>query len=72
MAKRQRMTEKVFDLIRTDRVLRQTIAISEGVQDNSVRVLAINKSSKLTEFNILNIIREHTGLKDKDIFEPIK
>ncbi len=68
MSKKLVMKDEVFELIQKDLSLRQKIAISEQVQDNSIRVLCINKSKRLSEYNILNIIKEHTGLKDKDIF----
>ncbi len=72
MAKKLVMKDEVFELIQKDLSLRQKIAVSEQVQDNSIRVLCINKSKRLSEYNILNIIKEHTGLKDKDIFETEK
>ncbi len=72
MAKKLVMKDEVFELIQKDLSLRQKIAVSEQVQDNSIRVLCINKSKRLSEYNILNIIKEHTGLKDKDIFTTEK
>lgn len=66
---REVIKDEVLELIMGNLPLRQAIAISEGLQDNSVRVLIINKSKRLSEHNILSIIKAHTGLKEKDIFE---
>lgn len=64
-----KMKQFLFDLIKTDLDLRKKLSGIYGVSDNSIRLLGVRNSPKLTEYNYLNIIKQHTGLKDKDIFE---
>ncbi len=63
------MRQKIFDIIQTNLELRKKISDVHNVADSSVKTLAIRKSPKLTEYNILNVIREHTKLTDEEIFE---
>lgn len=58
----------IFDEIKNNLRLRSKIANSKGLQGNSIRMNAINKSSTLTEYNTVQIIKEHLNLKDSDIF----
>lgn len=66
--KQYTMKKEIFDRIQTDLPLRSKIANSKGLQGNSIRVNAINKSVTLTEYNTVQIIKEHLNLKDSDIF----
>lgn len=66
---KMKMKQFIFDLIKTDLELRKKLSGIYGVSDNSIRLLGVRNSPKLTEYNYLNIIKQHTGLKDKDIFE---
>ena len=63
------MKDSVFQTIRENPKLKSEIADSQKLQLNSVRMTAINKSTKLTEYNTVQIIKKHTGLKDSEIFD---
>ncbi len=65
----KKMRQRVLDMIETNLELRKKISDVHHVSDNSIKLLAIRKSPKLTEYNILNVIREHTKLTDEEIFE---
>jgi hypothetical protein len=69
MIKKQIMRQEIFDLIREDLPLRQAIAMITGTTDNNIRVLCINSSKKLSEYNVVNVIKHHTGYKDNQIFK---
>jgi hypothetical protein len=68
----KKMKQRVFNLIKTDLELRKKISDVHNVSDNSIKLLAVRKSPKLTEYNILNVIKEHTKLTDEQIFENVK
>lgn len=63
------MRDEILLKIQIDVELRKKIAASEGIGHMSVRKLCIEKAPKLSQFNILKIIKEHTGWTDDDIFE---
>ena len=66
------MTEiKIFkpefiEEVRVNYELREAIAEAEFIQNNSVRMLAIKKSEKLTKYNILCVIKKFMKLKTID------
>jgi len=52
--------------VRVNYELREAIAEAEFIQNNSVRMLAIKKSEKLTKYNILCVIKKFLKLKTID------
>lgn len=63
------MRDEIFLKIQIDVPLRKKIADCEGISHMSVRKLCIEKAPKLSQYNILKIIKEHTGWTDDEIFE---
>lgn len=63
------MRDEIFLKIQIDVELRKKIGELQGTDHMSVRKLCINKSAKLSEINNLNIIKQHTGWTDAEIFE---
>jgi len=55
-----------FEEVRVNHELREKIAEAEFVQNNSIRVLAIKKSDKLTRYNVLCVIKKFLKLKTID------
>ena len=55
-----------FEEVRVNYELREKISEVEFVQNNSIRVLAIKKSEKLTKYNILCVIKRFLKLKTID------
>lgn len=55
-----------FEEVRVNYELREAIAEAEFIQNNSVRVLAGKKSEKLTQYNILCVIKKFLKLKTID------
>lgn len=66
MPKIKIMKDEIFDEVRKSYELRQEIADVEFVQNNSVRMLAINKSDKLTRYNVIVVIKRFLRLKTLD------
>lgn len=63
---------EIFLKIQIDVPLRKKIAEYQKTHHMSVRKLCIDKAPKLYDINILNIIKEHTGWTDDEIFEQKK
>ncbi len=66
MAEIKIMKDEIFDEVRTNLELRKEIADVEFVQQNSIRTLAISKSGKLTQYNVIVIIKRFLKLKTLD------
>jgi len=66
MPKIKIMKDEIFDEVRKNYELRQEIADVEFVQNNSVRMLAIAKSDKLTRYNVIVVIKRFLRLKSLD------
>lgn len=63
---------EIYQLIRTDTVLRRKIADAIGVTDSTVYGHAVRKAPKLQEYQVIKIIREYTGKSEDEIFETEK
>ncbi|MEC4049317.1 hypothetical protein OX284_007730 [Flavobacterium sp. SUN046] len=63
--------EQIFEILRTDYSLRKKIADDLGLRETTVTSWAYRKQhAKVGFYTVANIIKDHTGLTDKDIFEP--
>lgn len=58
---------EVIEKIKSDIVLRTKIALALGVKIESLTRLIYGNDSKLTQVDVLKIIREHLDLQDADI-----
>lgn len=67
--KKLTMRDETFRNIQIDVELRKKIANYQGTDHLSVRKLCINKAPKLYDINIVNIIKEHTGWSDEEMFK---
>ena len=60
----------IYDLLKRDYPLRMKIADSLHLQAETVKLWAYRKqSARIGHYMVVNIIKEHTGLTDADIFE---
>ena len=68
----KKLSEEVIKIIRNDIPLRKKIAVQMGIEPSSVYDYASRpkKESRLTKLPIvIEVIKKHTGLKDKEIFK---
>ena len=64
--------EQIFEILRTDYSLRKKIADELGLRETTVTSWAYRKQhAKVGFYTVANIIKEHTGLTDEEIFEVV-
>ena len=62
--------EIVFEKLRTYYELRKKICDSLNLRETTVTSWAYRKQhAKVGFYTVINIIKEHTGLKDEEVFE---
>jgi len=66
MAEIKIMKDEIFEEVRKNYELREKISEVEFIKNNSVRVLAIAKSDKLTRYNVIVVIKRFLKLKTLD------
>lgn len=64
-----RISNKVFEMVLTDRELRLKVALSLGMTEDGVRKSCLNKRDTLTKKAALVAITSHTGLTEDQILE---
>lgn len=66
-----RISNKVFEMVLTDRELRLKVALSLGMTEDGVRKSCLNKRDTLTKKAALVAISAHTGLTEDQILETV-
>lgn len=63
------VTDKVFEVLRLDYSLRKKIADLLQLREGTISSWVYRKQhAKVGFYTVVNIIKEHTGLVDEDIF----
>ena len=62
------MKQAIYNIIRNDIPLRQSIAEYLGVRDTTVYEHAVRQAPKLNDAIVVEIIKKHTGKKLEEIF----
>lgn len=69
--KKKKLTDQVYQTIRTDIPLRRKIADALDVEVRSVYDYATRKAPSLSKKGILDIIAKHLGKTKEEILEPL-
>lgn len=64
-----KMKDEIYTLIRRNSALRVKIAEFLGVIESTVYDCAKKKRSKLTQYWVVEIIKNHTGFSEKEILK---
>ncbi len=65
------VSDKIFEMVQTDRELRLKIALNLGVVEQSVSNAVERRSDNLTKYGAMKAIKEHTGLEESEIIQEM-
>ena len=65
------ITNKVWDLLKTDLQLRMKVAVALGVGEDAVKGSIRRKSDVLTKIAAIRAIQEYTGMTEDEIVETV-
>lgn len=63
------MKLEIYEIIRNNIPLRNSIADYLGITEHSVYVYAVRMAPKLEDYIVVKIIMKHTGKSEKEIFD---
>jgi hypothetical protein len=68
-AKKKKLKDEIYDIIRNDIPLRTKIAEQLNIEVQSVYLSAVRKSTKFSLPIILEVISKHTGKPEKNLID---
>lgn len=65
-------TKEIIQKLKTDTVLRLKVCLELKITEQSVHNAIKRKSKSILHISAVNVIKEHTGLSEEEIFEKEK
>jgi hypothetical protein len=63
-----KIRDEIYHLIRNDVKLRMKMAEHLGVAESTIYLHAKRKAKKLSDYNLVRILMDHTGKSEEEIF----